>query len=67
MERAVFLLLPLLMLVVEGGAKAVADARVRAKATLENFMMKRRGDTTMIPTDDDEYDNCLRRIVREEE
>jgi len=55
------------MLVVEGGAKAVADARVRAKATLENFMMKRRGDTTMIPTDDDEYDNCLRRIVREEE
>jgi hypothetical protein len=47
MERAVFLLLPLL-LVVEGGAKAVADARVRVKATLENFMMKRRGDTTMI-------------------
>jgi hypothetical protein len=39
MERAVFLLLPLL-LVVEGGAKAVAEARVRAKATLENFMMK---------------------------
>jgi hypothetical protein len=40
MERAVLLLLPLL-LVLEGGAKAVADARVRAKAMLENFMMNR--------------------------
>ena len=31
----------LLLLVLEGGAKAVADARARAKATLENFMMNR--------------------------
>lgn len=40
MESAV--VIELLPLLVEGGAKAVADdARVRAKATLENFMMNR--------------------------
>ena len=40
MERVVVVLL--LPLLAEGGAKAVADASVREKATLENFIIRGR-------------------------